>query len=292
MPAGKATIDTDGVELLVRFSFAPKITEEIKARIPTAYRSWDANEKAWRVSKLYADTVFDILDEAYFATRDFTGSEPAAKLRQNEHYLRAKQRRQKNVDRDLHDSINKERREQQRKDRKETAEQARERERMEAEDAFGDGRYVGAGPEEYAFWRLKFRNINPGLRDSDFVKWWDFFVEYGTSTMANKAFKKSRTERRQYGQYTYDPLRDGEFGSWWRARFSQNNGSQGTKALDPYTVLSIVRGCSKQEAQRAYVALAQQYHPSSSYTGRTPDEAKMKTINNARDSVWQERGWT
>jgi DnaJ-class molecular chaperone len=63
---------------------------------------------------------------------------------------------------------------------------------------------------------------------------------------------------------------------------SEREGAARENGFDPYQVLKITRGASKEEIKTAYLNLIKQYHPDKvSHLGRIPETNEKATINRA-----------
>lgn len=57
---------------------------------------------------------------------------------------------------------------------------------------------------------------------------------------------------------------------------------------DPYMVLGVNRGASKELTKQVYLALVKLYHES----GAAPNPVRIRDINSAYDQICKEKGWS
>jgi len=68
----KLWIDSGKGVLVGRFAYKPSVIDEIRQRIPTGKKSWDAERKVWEFSAETVDTILDILNHHYDKVIDLT----------------------------------------------------------------------------------------------------------------------------------------------------------------------------------------------------------------------------
>ena len=307
MPAGKATIDWDGYELLVKFSpFNSDIVAEIKSSIPQHSRTWDTEDKCWRVSTIYMEAICGILEDGGYAIRDYTGTDTAAKLRQAE-LRKIRDDRLNDAERQREAAARKRaERDKEAAARRKVFEEARRAKanadwnaeffrnhskQTDFSQAYG-GTHTQDQDDEWrktqrqqTEWRARFKAAWPECEESDFKMWWSYFTLYGRAE-ANSRFNRLYRQRKQREKAFNDRGRrfDEEF-------FRRFFGGQATR-VDHYAILGIVSTCTQDVAKAAFLKLAQQYHPNSTFATATPNEEKMKEVNAAWDAIKAERDWT
>lgn len=298
MIEGKATIDYDGYELIVKFApWRGDIVDELKSSIPQAYRAFRADTKAWHISTVYKQTVEEIFDVFDYAVRDYTGDDSAARMRQAGLRLEREQRQAEADDRAKRAEREQRNREEEAEKRRAKAERARtddpwasewhahyegdfngfrgteappNNDERTAQENLNDiwEEFVGRSQRNEASWREKFFKAMPFTTEMEFKLWYSWYITYGRDT-ANQKFK------------TYW---DGKTGK------SKKTAPPKPKTLDPYRVLGIVGTTPEGAAKNAYRELAKKWHPDLN-PGDAEALDRMKKINAAWDHICAERGW-
>ena len=69
---GKLWVDRGKGVLVGRFAYKPSVIEEIRVRIPSGKKSWDADRKVWEFSTECVEVILDILNRNYDKVIDLT----------------------------------------------------------------------------------------------------------------------------------------------------------------------------------------------------------------------------
>ncbi len=318
--AGKATIDFDGINLILRWNpYNNGLVDSLKSTVPYEVRKYDrcplypgerGKDYAWFISEpIYlADIIW--LCEAYdYQVRDYTGSDSKARERQ-EFFTYQRLEREAAAERGAAEQLRKSQEQRRRDDEKATGTSDRANEKSSRQYAWDE-------PEEeddLDDWDRTedyFRRAAEGaqaFRDA----WDDFFKAPPRQEPKQKPPPREKPKDGQAphskifyewetgryyttadndGQNRYRAyLNNGHQQSWQGGGYYQrpNNSPPKTETIDPaWSILGCKPSESYEEVKRRHRQLARQWHPD------VPggDLKKMVEINNAWDKVCSIQGW-
>lgn len=256
---GKATIDYDGYELLVKFEpYRPDIVEEIKGQIPQHSRVWDADERFWRISFVFRKTIEGIFDVFDYSIRDYSGTDTASKVRQARLKGEREARRAADQAKAKAEEPKKKAPPRERKPPR-TGTHNQEKSQQQQGNDFAD--FLNQ-----LKMKQRFQEVWPECDEKDFRFWWSLYT-VGGREYANRIFSDAHAQKS--GKYT----------------------RSSSKPLDPYTILAIMNSasCSEEEVKVAYRKAALVWHPD---RNSSPEATKkMQEINAAYDEIREGRGW-